>query len=196
MTEAEWPACDDPRAMFDRVSKVRRFTPRRYRLFTAAFWHWQSYRLRAKREQDRLRKCAELLAVWADTGTPPEGVRPGKSHRGFFGKQARSDARSAAISPYEWGNHGRDAIAMLPDLIREVFGNPFRRIRVNPAWLTSTVTELARGIYEEGAFDRLPILADALQDAGCEDADILDHCRSAGPHVRGCWVVDLVLGNT
>jgi hypothetical protein len=182
--------------MFERVSKVRRFTPRRYRLFTAAFWHWQSHRLHTEKRQARLRKCAELLAVWADTGIPPEGVGPRESPRGFFSQQARSGARSVVISPYDWGDHGRDAIAMLPGLIREVFGNPFRRVRVNPAWLTSTVTELARGIYEERAFDRLPILADALMDAGCDDAELLDHCRSAGPHVRGCWVVDLVLGKT
>jgi hypothetical protein len=80
------------------------------------------------------------------------------------------------------------------DLVRDVFGNPFRPVNTVPAWLTSTVVELARGIYEERAFDRLPILADALQDAGCDSTDILDHCRGPGPHVRGCWVVDLVLG--
>jgi hypothetical protein len=52
---------------------------------------------------------------------------------------------------------------------------------------------LARGIRQEEAFDRLPILADALQEAGCDDAVVLDHCRGPGPHVRGCWVVDLLL---
>ena len=65
---------------------------------------------------------------------------------------------------------------------------------LDPAWLSTTVIALAQGIYDEHAFDRLPILADALQDAGCDHADILDHCRGSGPHVRGCWVVDLVLG--
>ena len=54
--------------------------------------------------------------------------------------------------------------------------------------------KLAQGIYEERAFDRLPILADALEDAGCDNADILSHCRGPGPHARGCWVVDLLLG--
>jgi hypothetical protein len=68
------------------------------------------------------------------------------------------------------------------------------RSSLEPAWLTSTVIALAKGIEDERAFDRLPILADALQDAGCDNADILDHCRGPGPHVRGCWVVDLVLG--
>lgn len=53
---------------------------------------------------------------------------------------------------------------------------------------------LAQGIYEDRAFDRLPFLLDALMDAGCDDEAILDHCRREGPHGRGCWVVDLVLG--
>jgi hypothetical protein len=79
-------------------------------------------------------------------------------------------------------------------LLRDFFGNPFRPVTAHPSWLTSTVVSLAEGIYAERAFDRLPILADALQDAGCENADILTHCRSDGPHVRGCWVVDLLLG--
>ena len=79
-------------------------------------------------------------------------------------------------------------------VIRDIFGNPFRPATLDPSWLTSTVVALARGIYEERAFDRMPILADALQDAGCDNEDVLNHCRGPGPHVRGCWVVDLVLG--
>ena len=78
--------------------------------------------------------------------------------------------------------------------IREVFGNPFRPATVNPAWLTSTVVSLAQAIYAERAFDRLPILADALEDAGCDNVDILNHCRQPGVHVRGCWCVDSLLG--
>jgi hypothetical protein len=79
--------------------------------------------------------------------------------------------------------------------IRDIFGNPFRPVAFDPAWLTSDATLLAQGIYDERAFDRMPILADALQDAGCTNEDILNHCRDASAtHVRGCWVVDLVLG--
>ena len=81
------------------------------------------------------------------------------------------------------------------DLLRDIFGNPFRPAAQDPAWRTETVLALARGIYEERAFDRMPILADALQDAGCTSEDVLGHCRDAKQvHVRGCWVVDLVLG--
>jgi hypothetical protein len=80
-------------------------------------------------------------------------------------------------------------------LLRDIFGNPFRPVAFDPAWRTDTAVSLAKGMYESRDFGAMPILADALQDAGCDSADILDHCRDAGgPHVRGCWVVDLVLG--
>ncbi|QJW93756.1 hypothetical protein [Frigoriglobus tundricola] len=79
-------------------------------------------------------------------------------------------------------------------LIRDVFGNPFRPVVFSPSWRTGTATALARQMYETRDFSAMPILADALQDAGCDDTDALDHCRGSGPHVRGCWVVDLVLG--
>jgi hypothetical protein len=80
------------------------------------------------------------------------------------------------------------------NLIRDMFGNPFRPVVADARWRTSIVVGLAEGIYEDRAFDRLPILADALEDAGCDNTDVLAHCRGDGPHVRGCWVVDLILG--
>jgi len=79
-------------------------------------------------------------------------------------------------------------------LLRDIIGNPFRPVTLDPAWRTTTAIQLAQGMYDSRDFAAMPILADALQDAGCEDADILEHCRGNGPHVRGCWVVDLVLG--
>lgn len=80
-------------------------------------------------------------------------------------------------------------------LLRDVVGNPFRPIAAETAWLTSDVVALAEGIYAERAFDRMPILADALQDAGCANDDILHHCRDTSlTHVRGCWVIDLLTG--
>jgi hypothetical protein len=83
-------------------------------------------------------------------------------------------------------------------LLRDVVGNPFRpppalALSVRE-WNENTPRRIAQTIYEERAFDRLPILADALEDAGCDNVDILAHCRGPGPHVRGCWVVDLILG--
>jgi hypothetical protein len=84
------------------------------------------------------------------------------------------------------------------DLLRDVFGSPFSQAPViDPTWLSwtdGTVDKLARGIYEERAFDRMPILADALEDAGCSDESILAHCRGPGPHIRGCHALDLLLG--
>ncbi len=63
-------------------------------------------------------------------------------------------------------------------------------------WNDATIPKVAQAIYDDRAFDRLPILADALEDAGCDNADLLTHCRSGGEHVRGCWVVDLLLGKS
>jgi hypothetical protein len=88
----------------------------------------------------------------------------------------------------------REQRRVLADLLRDIFGNPFRPVAVSRKWLTSDVRALARGVYDDRAFDRMPILADALQDAGCDNDGVLSHCRGGGPHVRGCWVVDMVLG--
>jgi hypothetical protein len=79
-------------------------------------------------------------------------------------------------------------------LLHDVFGNPFRPVDCKPAWRTAAVAGLAAAIDQERAFERLPILGDALDDAGCDDGTILDHCRGGGPHVRGCWLLDLLLG--
>lgn len=83
--------------------------------------------------------------------------------------------------------------AIQADLLRDIFENPFRPTALDPSWLTSTVIALARQIYESRESSALPILADALQDAGCNNEDILNHCRQQGVHVRGCWVVDRLL---
>lgn len=82
-------------------------------------------------------------------------------------------------------------------LLRDLFGNPFRPVTINPSWLAwndGTVVKMAQSIYNDRAFDRLPILADALEEASCTNPDLLNHCRQPGPHVRGCWVVDMLLG--
>ena len=79
-------------------------------------------------------------------------------------------------------------------LIHCIFGNPFRPVTLDPAWLTPKVKTLAQGIYDDRAFERMPELANALAEAGCSNPDILSHCRGPGPHARGCWVVDPVLG--
>ena len=80
------------------------------------------------------------------------------------------------------------------DLLREIFGNPFRSVAFAPEWQTDSAVSLARQMYEGRDFGAMPILADALEDAGCVDELLLVHCRGPGPHARGCWAVDLVLG--
>ncbi|MGH7393573.1 MAG: hypothetical protein ACREM3_29590 [Candidatus Rokuibacteriota bacterium] len=79
-------------------------------------------------------------------------------------------------------------------LVYCLFGNPFRPRPVCAAWLTREVRALADGIYAERAFDRMPLLADALEASGCTNAEVIEHCRSGRQHARGCWVVDLLLG--
>jgi hypothetical protein len=77
----------------------------------------------------------------------------------------------------------------------DIFGNPFRPVTFSAEWRTSTVVALARQMYDSRDFSAMPILADALQDAGCDHDEILKHCRDESAiHVRGCWVVDCILG--
>ena len=82
-------------------------------------------------------------------------------------------------------------------MLRDIFVNPCRPATLNPAWLTwhdGLLVSMAQKMYESRDFSDMPVLADALEEAGCTNPDILDHCRSGGEHVRGCWVVDALLG--
>jgi hypothetical protein len=123
-------------------------------------------------------------------------------------------AATAATSPAAWSaaRNAADASARIEgappehpqeqcDLLRDIFANPFRPVAVCPACLTPQVVALAQAADDErelpaGTLDaaRLAVLADALEDAGCTDPDLLDHLRGPGPHYRGCWVIDLLLG--
>jgi hypothetical protein len=106
---------------------------------------------------------------------------------------AAPSVRDAAISLV----NTHPEAAQVAQLLHDIVGLPFRGTQIEPAWLAwndGAVPKIAKGIYAERAFDRLPIFADAMEEAGCSDAAILEHCRSPGPHVRGCWVVDLLLG--
>ena len=95
------------------------------------------------------------------------------------------------------GENYRIENAHQSNLLRDIFGNPFQPVSFSPEWRTSDVVSIAQTMYDSRDFTPISILADALQDAGCEQEDILAHCRDAnGTHVRGCWVVDLVLGKS
>ena len=107
---------------------------------------------------------------------------------------AANGAAGAVLWVLGGSRPGAELQADMMQQLRDLFGNPFRPVAFDPAWRTTTAVALARQMYESREFSAMPIMADALQDAGCESADVLDHCRGPGPHVRGCWVVDLVLG--
>jgi hypothetical protein len=134
--------------------------------------------------------------------------------RHFWGPsvQTGADPLSWPERPFDWAHdfaltsarsedeRNDDGMGHYPDaqealaLVHDVFGNPFHPVAFDPAWRTSTAVALAAQMYESRDFSVMPILADALQDAGCDNEDVLTHCRDAAlEHVRGCWVVDEVL---
>jgi hypothetical protein len=207
MTEKEWLQSGEPWLMLDFLQG--RASERKLRLFAVECSRRVSGRVPRGRER-WFRSAISVAEQFVERGgtelatlhqqtipfDTPETVIQGLSHPEAL-RGARQTATAAAMLAGRqttgvrrtWAEHkvqGR--------LLRGIVGNPFRPVTVNAAWLTPTVVQLARGIYSERAFDRLPILADALMDAGCENEDVLDHCRGDGPHVRGCWVVDLLLG--
>ena len=147
--------------------------------------------------------AAGLVADWEASLTRPAARQPDWYWTDPAAAAARARATAAAgpapdgdLAAWHraWQAAWEAARATQAGLMRCVYGNPFRPAAFDPRWRTADVTGLARGIYEDRASDRLPILADALMDAGCDQEDLLAHCRSEGPHVRGCWAVDLVLG--
>lgn len=81
-------------------------------------------------------------------------------------------------------------------LVKDIFGNPFQPMIAEPCWKSSTVLDLARTIYDRHRYELLPLLGDALMDAGCDSADWIDHCQYDAPHARGCWVIDSLLGKS
>jgi hypothetical protein len=194
MTEAEWLACTDPEKMLDFLQG--KVTDRKLRLFTAACCYAENpaanipaYDI-VERFADGQASLDEVRKYWglADVGGPAWPEQPFNWAR-RFASDCPQDEGSIADE-----HEGYPLARTLPPIARCVFGNPIRRITLDPACVTSTAKRLAETIYADRAFDRLPILADALEEAGCTDADILSHCRGPGPHVRGCWAVDLLLG--
>ena len=210
MTEAEWLSCANWSQMFDRMAGFDRPpSERKQRLLLAGCVRqvWDQI------PPGHMREAVETAEQYADGAATAEDLRT--AHSRYFDVAARGElktmvnpqllflayAASASIrsitrphSSTHAGGLNRFAGQALPDLIRCVVGNLFRPIDAVPGWLAPTAVDLAAVIYADRAFDRLPILADALEEAGCTDPAVLSHGRSPGPHVRGCWVVDLVLG--
>jgi hypothetical protein len=214
MTEAEWLAATDPTPMLDWLTeRTPAPSERKMRLLLAGcvrrrwdqfpFEDMRNPTLTAERYADGAATPEELHEVhsrYFERATYGR-IRQGDTQAFFFHLLAYAPSVSGRLiarpqRSTTWPGVSTLAGDSLPDFLRCVFGNPFRPITADPSWLTPTVVSLAEGIYADRAFDRLPILADALQDAGCENTDILDHCRGEGVHVRGCWVVDLLLGKS
>lgn len=114
------------------------------------------------------------------------------SHRATALQAARAVARHRGS--LDWGEMDAQERAAQCELLRDIAGNPFRPVAVNPDWLTEVVVGIATQVYSQRDFGGFPVLADALQDAGCDSDPMLEHCRSAAAlHARGCWVLDLLL---
>jgi hypothetical protein len=197
MTAEEWDACTSLRALALAAPRTPRATARVLRLCAAAYWDWKAPRLPTALQRDGLLRCVAGLEAWAETGVEPEDSRAARERgdsRRFTAYTTdptpgfRATMLGVGFSTYS------GAVERAHEVIRCVFGNPFRPVTFSPSWRTETAVTLARQMYDARDFSAMPILADALQDAGCDNDDILSHCRGVGPHVRGCWVVDLVLG--
>lgn len=161
-----------------------------------AYWAHRCPRTPAEYRARRVYAQAALVAQQAvGNDLPSRGVLSNSEYTATAYAWANDDSRSAAPDDSPAIQALREKhLRRQTSIFREIIGNPFRPVEFDPRWRTDDVIGLARAAYEDGAFDRLPMLADALMDVGCDDEVILSHCRSAGPHTRGCWVVDLVLG--
>jgi len=221
MTEAEW-LCETTRPVLlvDHTTRSLSRTNagrRKLRLFAcaAARLVWDVLpddRLRAavevaERVADRRATGADLAAARvAVAGLAADGGPYGKSFAAVrvavdvavatTDSRASAAAFTVATRNFRQLDQPEEEVgsAYLCRLLRSIFGNPFRPVTPDPRWLTTPVVTLAATMYDTRDFAPMPILADALEEAGCEDAGVLDHCRGGGPHARGCWVVDLVLG--
>jgi hypothetical protein len=140
--------------------------------------------LRGKASVRKLR----LVTLAGGTRTPPWWIH----FLRMFNRHSTFEAVAGGTPAWSSGTTAKRATQAA--LLRDIFGNPFRPVTLDPTWLTPTVKALAQAIYEERAFADLPVLADALEEAGCNSQEILSHLRGPGAHTRGCWALDLLLG--
>jgi hypothetical protein len=222
VTEAEWLGANSAHSMLAHLGEAP--DPRKLRLFACAcLGRWEVFfpdpscravlqlgeryaQRRASRQQlvQARNKAVELeqhvRAAWiAEPTRMPalhvlHAVVAVTAHNALTAAIETISALQQAAKVYGGGGGERGTQA---ELLREVFGNPFRGVAIDPAWLRwngSTVARLSRDIAESGRFEDLPVLADALEEAGCQDEALLRHCRSGVWHAPGCWVLDVLLG--
>jgi hypothetical protein len=218
MTEAEWLKCKEPGPMLDFLGY--RASERKLRLFAAAccrrVWHLLTHQ-ESKESVEALEQYADgllpsLTNAWVAASDVRDIRKTGK--KDSLPEKTAAWAVSLALLPETFRSVQGSAIQVMQaghvtpaqegkrqcaDL-RDLFGNLLRPVSVKPAWRAPTALALAQAAYEErslpsGELDnaRLAVLADALEEAGCTSADVLDHLRSPGRHLRGCWPLDLLL---
>jgi hypothetical protein len=208
MTTSEWLTCEDSHVMLAAIKDHA--SNRKLRLLAVAFARRVEDLMTdprstaaltvAERFADGLASTKELAAA---SDAARDAARDPASDAAW--DAVRTSAREA-VHAVAWhatwnaaSDTARDATCKSQcDIIREIVADPYAFApAISPTWLAwhaCTVAQLARAIYDERAFDRLPILADAIEEAGCTDPAILGHCRGAVPHARGCWVIDILLG--
>lgn len=213
MTKEEWLTAADPAPMFKLLHPTRRTYRRKFWLYGAACCRRIWPRITNPVSQ-RAVQAAEEFAEGRISRLDLEAISE-EAHQveGIDEDPVVTAAAHAVdyVGPDGWANSssvGESVIEALPeaeragelkwqsDLMRELLGPlPFRFVTIEPAWLTwngGVVAQLAESIYSDNAFDRMPLVGDALQEAGCTNAEILNHCRQTAGHIRGCWVIDLL----
>jgi hypothetical protein len=220
MTEAEWLKCSDPTAMLAQLRD--KASERKLRLYTCAHcrlvWHWlieersrsavevaEHYADGLITEEDRevafreactasiaVRRCPEKSDTILRLRQPRD---PDRLYRAaFFAAFAAGSGVGNITAQIRGDNAHLVGKVTRSRLLHCIFGNPFRPASIKPPWLTTNIILQAQSIYDGRSFNCLPSLANSLDENGCDNKDMLSHCRSLEPHVRGCWVVDLALG--
>jgi hypothetical protein len=217
MDETEWLACNSPEPMLEFLQG--KASDRKLRLFGCACCRviWPSVEEQASRE------AVVVAERYADSEVGRNELHSARRAAGKFGLYRAGWVAAYCVVGYRAWHATRDTIwhatgAAAPPsregrenkvktihcrfihFLRDIFGDPFHPVTLEPAWRTTNVVSLAQAAYDDRILpggtldpDRLAVLADALEDAGCDSADILSHLRGPGPHFRGCWVVDAIL---
>jgi hypothetical protein len=218
MDEAVWRKCSEPNPLFSLITAERR-THRIHRLITCGFcrglWHLVTHKHSrsavetAERFADGLALEEELKVAFRRAWAVHEAVDPENVQERNLATQtvwaaamtahwlAIGVSNAAMEATRIAANRGGAAMVQekekICNLLRCIGGNPFRPVKLDCPSRTPTVVHLAQSMYDDRTFDDLPILADALEDAGCHQQELLDHLRGRGSHVLGCWALDLVL---